>query len=269
MQMRLIFLLLCVPMWLQSTDLKPWFPRYLEIQSQFTYAHQRYCVVDSGTKTLKKSQKNDYYIGSLELAYDDVCGELEFTFSATGRHHLGPDTAEGTFRYQLLDDIVGDFASVVAGGTVRQVFSLSLKDISTMHHGGIEGELHVSVGKEFTVYDTWSSRVWTVGGIGVGDHGSPWIFGEAAFENNIFEQQRFRVFAEANYGLGDDNLNIFVPFGGYGSILHQSIDVGVMYRYMFECDGWLSLAVAHRVHAKNCPKQVNLFVLSYLYPFGL
>ncbi|MEC7839485.1 MAG: hypothetical protein VX777_05560 [Chlamydiota bacterium] len=269
MLLRLSLLILCLPLGLQAIDLKPWFPRYLEIQSQLSYFHQRYCSVDSGSTTIEKSQKNDFYTGSLELAYDDICGEVEFTFSSTGRHHLGPDNAQATFRYQVLDDVIGDFASVVAGMTVRQVFSLSLKDISTLFHGGIEGEAHLAIGKEFTCYNTWSSRMWSVAGLGIADHGSPWIFGLSAFEVNWYETQRFRVFAEANYGLGEKNLNVFVPFNGYGNILHQSIDVGIMYRYMFENDGWLSLTVAHRAHAKNCPKQVNFFGVSYLYPFGL
>jgi hypothetical protein len=266
-RLLLIPLLFCSS-WLSGTDLKPWFPRYLEFQSSFTYLHQQYYKVDEGARTIHWRSKDDFYHTGLELAYDDLCGELELTFSSTKRHHLGPDNAKATLRYQVLDDIIGDPVSLVAGVTVSQVFALSLKDISTFNHGGIEGEFHLSVGAECPCWDTWTSRWWAVGGIGLGDHGSPWLHGELAWEKNWCEQQHFRLFAEAIYGLGDENLDVFI-FDGYGPIRHQSIDLGAMYRYTFECDGSLSLGYAHRLHARNCPENANIYYVTYEYPFGL
>ncbi len=266
---RLCFSLLFLPLFVQATDLKPWFPRYLEIQSRFTYLHQQYCKVDVDGDTFHKRSKDDFYTGSLELAYDKYCGELEMTFSGTGRHHLGPDSLVGTFRYQLMDDITGDAASIVAGVSVSQVFSLSLKDISTFHHGGIEGEFSVAVGREFTCRDTWSARAWAVAGVGVGDHGSPWLHGILALEKNFGLGNRFRVYAETLDGLGGKDLDISKDFGGYGSVCHQSIDIGVLYRYGFGCDSSLSVGYETRVLANNCPKQVQVLYFRYLYPFGL
>lgn len=264
----LLFLLLTMTSLASATDLKPWFPRYLEFQSYFTYLHQQYCKVNEGTRSIYWRSKDDFYSAGLELAYDDFCGELEFTFSGTKRHHLGPDNAKATLRYQVLDDIIGDPVSLVAGVTVTQVFALSLKDISTFHHGGIEGEFHLSVGKECADWDVWSSRWWVVGGIGVGDHGSPWIHGEIAWEKNWCDRHRVRLYSVGIYGLGDENLDVF-QFDGYGDIQHQSIDVGAMYRYTFDCEGSLSVGYAYRVHARNCPKEVNIYYVTYDYPFGI
>lgn len=268
MRSLLLIPLLLTSSWLSGTDLKPWFPRYLEFQSTFTYLHQQYCDVNEGTRTIYWKSKDDFYTAGIELAYDDYCGELECTFSSTRRHHLGPDNIKGTLRYQILDDIIGDPVSLVAGVTVAQVFSLSLKDISTFHHGNLEGEFHLSVGKECPCYDTWRSRWWSVAGIGIGDHGSPWLHGEFAWEYNWCDRQRVRIYAVGIYGLGDENLDVFL-FDGYGPIMHQSIDFGAMYRYTFACDGSLSIGYAHRLHARNCPSHVNIYYISYEYPFGL
>jgi len=259
--------LLCAPA--SATDLKPWFPRYLEFQAKGTFLHQQYCEVDSGSKTLSKESKDDFYTASLELAYDPFCGEIEATCAATGRHHLGPDNIKATLRYQILDDITGDSVSLVAGISLAQVFALALKDISSFHHGGIEGELHLSVGKENSCLSTWNSRWWAVGGIGVGDHGSPWLHGEAAWEKNWEDKYRFRLFMDALYGTGHNSLHLNRPFHGYGGIRHQSIDIGGLFRYATDCALLIDLSYARRVHAANSPKDVNLYVIAVTYPFGI
>lgn len=252
-----------------ATDLKPWFPRYLEIQSRFTWSHQYYSSIDGGSKIYKKTAKNDFYTGSLELAYFNLCGEVEGTFSSTGSHHLAPDSINATLRYQILDDVIGDPVSLVAGITVNQVFSLALKDINVFHHSHFEGEVHLAVGKEVTCHDTWITRYWGVAGIGVGDQGSPWLHFEAAWEKNWFYGQITRVFANSLFGLGKENLSLYHPFKGYGSIRHQSIDLGALHRYTFENDLEITLGAFFRVYSKNCPRNVSGFFLSLLYPFGL
>lgn len=266
---RFWIFIFCIPFVIQATDLKPWFPRYLEIQPRFTYLHQYYSKVDTNLGTQCKISKNDFYTGSIELAYDNICGELETTVASTGGHHLAFDDVSGTFRYLLLDDVIGDPVSLVAGVTVTQVFSPALRDINTFYHGGIEAEFHLSIGKEVTSYNTWDSRTWGVAGLGIADHGSPWVHGELAWEKNWCERQHFRIFAEGIYGLGRHSLDLCIPFHGYGSIRHQSIDVGALYKYFFWDANSLTLGYAYRVHSKNCPKNVSSIFVSYMHPFGL
>lgn len=253
---------------LYGTDLKPWYPRCLEFQSSFTYLHEQYCEVDEGTRVIHHPSKDDFYRAGLELAYDPFAYELEVTFSSTREHHLAPDTIQGTVRYQLLDDIVGDPVSLVTGVTVTQVFTQSLKDISTFHHGGIEAEFHVAVGRECPCYNTWVSRYFGVGGFGIADHGSPWLHGILAWEKNWFDKHHVHLYLNALYGLGDQDLNVF-DFDGYGSIRHQSIDLGAQYRYIFCTYSSLTAGYAHRVHAKNGPKNTNIYYIKFNYPFGL
>lgn len=258
-----------LPACLAATDLKPWFPRSLEFQPRFTYLHQQYTEVDTGRGVCCKRSKDDFYTASLELAYAEYCGEIETTFAGTGSHHLGPEDVSLTLRYQLFDDVIGDPVSLVAGVTLSQVFSLALKDISTFYHGTAQGEIHAAIGRECSTWTTWSSRWWVVGAFGAGDHGSPWIRGEAAWEKNILEMQQVRFFIHTLYGLGRNDLELNVPFEGYGPIRHQSVDVGLQYRYTFDCDSILSAGFIRRVYSRNCPKDVNIYFVRYLYPFGL
>jgi len=252
-----------------GTDLKPWYPRYLEFQSRFTYLHQQYSEIDTKVGCIERGANNDFYTGSLQLAYDVYCGELETTFSGTRRHHLGPDNIKGTFRYQILDDVIGDPVSLVAGVSLSQVFSLALKDVSVFHHGQLEGELNVALGSECSTWTSWLSRWWTIVALGTGDHGSPWVRGELDWEYNWHEKHRLRIFTDMLFGLGGQRLRLFVPFEGYGPVRHQSVDFGVVYRYALVSDGALSIGYSRRLFARNCPKEVNFYFVQFLYPFGL
>lgn len=253
---------------LAGADLKPWFPRYLEIQSSAAYWHQQYNAVSEGGGSKKWKSNDDFFHLALEASYESLCGELEGTLASTKRRHFGADNVSATLRYQLLDDIIGDPVSLVAGATVSQVFSQALKDVSVFHHGRIEGELHLSVGRESTSWEVWTSRWWGVGAVGVGDHGSPWLRGEFAWEKNWCNTQFLRFYAMVLGGLGENSLNVY-DFDGYGPIAHRSIDVGAMYRYTFPYGTTLSVAYARRLYAKNCPEKTNCYYFAYDYPFGL
>lgn len=253
----------------EATDLKPWFPRYLEFQSRFTYLHQQYHEIDTKVGCISRGANNDFYTGSLQLSYDVYCAELETTFSATRRHHLGPDNIKATFRYQILDDVIGDPVSLVAGISLSQVFALALKDVSVFHHGQLEGEVNLALGSECPTWTSWLTRWWTVLALGTGDHGSPWVRGELAWERNWVDKHRFRLFTEMLFGLGGQRLRLFVPFKGYGPVHHQSIDFGLLYRYSLPCDGALSVGYSRRLFGKNCPVNVNFYFVQLLYPFGI
>ncbi len=269
--MRKIWIpLFFIPFTLSATDLKPWFPRYLEIQPQVTFLHTQYNLVDKGKKNGRKKTRDGFLNGSVEIAYDAFCGEIEANFCSENYKNFVTNDLSGTLRYQVFDDVIGDPVSVVVGATVRQVFDPGLKNITVFYHGGIEGEFHLSVGKEFSRESMWTSRAWTDCSLGIADHGSPWIKGEVCWEKNWCETDFFKLFAQGIYGLGHHDLHLSRPFNGYGSIRQQAIDVGASYKQLFVCNGSsLTFGYSRRVHAANCPKEVNTVFLTYLHPFGL
>jgi len=58
-------------------------------------------------------------------------------------------------------------------------------------------------------------------------------------------------------------------FRGYGNIHHQSIDLGLSYRYLFDIGLNVELSYSYRCFAKNCPQNVNAIMCMFEYPFGL
>ena len=144
-----------------------------------------------------------------------------------------------------------------------------MHDISSFHHGHIEGEVHLSFGKKYgyPCSKDYLFRWWNVVGIGIADEGSPWIREDAACEYNYDDVHQFRGFVNTLWGTGKDNLHPH-HFKGYGNIKHKSVDVGIRYGYTIGCWGTLSIQYARRVYAYNFPKNANLALFEYYFPFG-
>ena len=137
------------------------------------------------------------------------------------------------------------------------------KDISQACEG------HVAVGKEFECRQFWTSRIWGMGAVGIGDVGSVWVKGDLVWEHNWWDRQQCSLFTHTLWGLGEKRLNLAIPFKGYGSIAHQSVDLGGRYAYFFECGITLHVEYAYRVYARNCPERTSIASIGLKYDFGL
>jgi len=193
--------------------------------------------------------------------------ELEAVLADTRHRSFGFDSLLLTGRHLFFNDIVGDPVSLSAGLTIIQAFKPAWHDISVFHHGGIACEGHVSVGKELSCQQFWTSRLWGVAAIGVGDVGSPWLRGDITWEHNWWDVHQLSLFAHTIWGLGGNTLNLSERFKGYGSLHHQSVDVGFRYTYGFEYGIAAHLDYAYRVFARNCPKNANFISVGLFYPF--
>lgn len=257
------------PMLLGATELTPWLERDLELQPRVTWLHQKFSKIYTPHRTFRRSANDSFYTLSMEVTGLDYGVEVEVSVAHTQHQRNDCDNFRLTGRYRWLNDILGDPVTLTTGVTYIQAFRHSLYDISSFHHGKTECEAHVVIGKEYSTLSTWNSHWWAVFALGLGDHGSPWLRGEAAWEKNWCDQQRVRVFMHALCGCGGNNIHHIDHFHGYGAIRHRSIDLGARYSYRFCFDGVLSLEYARRVYAQNFPSQANLVLLSFLYPFGL
>lgn len=268
--MKHLFLFILFAPFLEATERMPWFPRYLELQPRATWLYQDYSKVDTAQGSKHHSSHDNFLFLSLSGAYDRWAAELEASAAATRHRHFTPSDITLTGRYQWLDDIIGDAVSFTTGFTVAQVFKLAVHDISCFYHGGIQLEAHAAAGKEFAICEQfWVSRAWGVLGLGIADHGSPWVRADLAWEQNVWDVHRFRIFADSLWGLGRNNLALKRHFHGYGPIRHQSIDLGFLYSHQFAMGAIIDLGYAYRVHAHNCPEHVNKVFVSLLYPFSL
>lgn len=261
------FLILGVP--LGATDLKPWFGNTLEIDAQAACQFYIYHLIDDWHKTQHRNSCDALYDISASTSYNDLAGEIEAVTSSTHYCSFGMDSIKLTGRLRLLNDIVADPLSLVTGVSISQVFKPGLRNLSSFHHGGIECEGTLAAGKEFSLMQYWISRWWTVFGVGVADMGYPWIRGNLSWEHNFCEKIHLNLFANSLWGLGYHQLGRIDHFHGYGSIRHQSIDVGFRVSSFSICGGDVRLEYAYRVFARNCPKGVHIAYASISYPFGL
>lgn len=255
---------------LHATELMPWTERDLELYPRFDYLVQHYDKIHSTSGSKRRTAYDHFFTLGLSGSYSAWSAEVETTLANTRHRSLGFDNLKLTGRYQWYNDILGDDTiSITPGITLSKASKVALKDLSSFHHGRNSAEAHLSIGKEMPCLDTWSSRGWGVLGIGVGDHGSPWLRSHLAWEKHFVPSMRWRVFCHALYGLGGNSLSFENGFSGYGSISHRSVDVGTSLQKATDCWGTFHLEYSRRVYACNFPQSADLVKISYIYPFGL
>lgn len=271
-QRNLLIIFLSISLGCWATDLKPWFGNDYEVEFRGTLLYQNYnSISTSCTCRHRHNNNNNDIFATFSAAYPfkRFSGEFEVTAASTRHQPYNWDNIRITGRYQWMNDIDGDPISLVTGLTVDQCFTGALHDISSFHHGHLEAEAHVAFGKTYgDLYEQgYLYRWWGVLGIGDADTGWVWLRGDVAGEYYYDDRHLFRGFMKTLWGTGHKDLN---PrhFDGYGKIQHRSVDLGIRYSYSMDCWGTVSLEYAHRVYAHNFPKDVNLLLFEYYYPFG-
>lgn len=267
------------PFFLFATELKPWLDTCFQIQAKGSALLQNYQQIYTPRKTIRHHAFDQFYTLSAEVAIPDcflsdnmnnaMSAEIELTVANTRRQHPNLDNIRLTGRYQFLNDIIGDPVSLTAGLTITQAFKNALFDVSSFHHGLIEAEATLSVGKEIPCEQFWATRCWGFLGCGIGDWGTFWLRGYAACEKNWCDVQQLRIFIESMYGFGQQNIHKPTHFRGYGKIKHRSVDLGFRYSYFFDYGSSLRIEYAFRPYAYNFPTFANLLEISFIYPFGL
>lgn len=252
-----------------STDFKPWYGRSLEFQPKADIVYQMYHHV-AGNRKIFSRYANDFFLNlSLANAFDVWAAEIETIYSDTRHHSFDFDCVKLTGRHLFLDDVIGDPVSLSVGLSMIVPVTVARNDISSFHHGDIEGLAHVALGKEFICSKFWLNRYYAAFGIGLANRGFAWLQAEINQEMHFFEGSIFRFFLKGLYGCGDRSLHKHRHFKGYGRIAHRSIDIGAEYTLEFDNYSTLSFEYAFRPFAFNFPYRVNLFKIEYCYPFGI
>lgn len=249
---------------LDAVDYKPWVGEMLEFEWRNEFFYQTYPSVSIGSHHKKHSSDDLFLTTSLSSSFMEFGVELEATQASTHRQRGGIDHLRGTVRYVWLDDVAGDPISLTSGVSFIQSFVPSLQDISSFHHGRSETELFVSLGKETPCGEVWLRRWWGVIGAGLAERGSPWLRFNLGYDFRSDNHQEWRLFCHTLWGLGERKLNVH-HFSGYGSIQHQSVDLGLRYTFLIDFFGSISFQYSHRIYARNFPAQTSLFMLEWLY----
>ena len=256
---------------LHATELKPWFGNVKELDLRASYIFQNYHDVSTKFGTVHHYSGDSYLNLSAAMTFTDfIYGEFEVLSGRTAQHDFGVDHERLTARYLFLNDVIGDPVSLAAGVSFTHVHTPALDDISNFYHGHYEYEAIASIGKETICREFWMNRWWGIFGLGVASKGSPWIRSEIAWEKNFWGEKEFGIFANSLWGLGDRGLNLEVPFHGYDSIKHQSVDLGARARFLLPCpDVYFTIQYSRRVYALNAPKNNNILLFSIFYNMGI
>lgn len=264
-------MMIALPFQIAAVDYKPWLGEMLEFDWRNEFFYQTYPSVSVGNHRKKHSSDDLFLTTSLSTSVMEYGIELEATQASTHRQSGGIDNLRGTLRYVWLDDVAGDPISLATGFSFIQSFVPSLKDVSSFHHGRSETELFVSLGKETPSSEIWMRRWWTVMGAGIAERGSPWLRFNLGYDfrsSSSSNHHEWRLFCHTLWGLGERKLNVN-HFSGYGAIEHQSVDLGLRYTFLIDYFGSISFQYSNRIYARNFPSQTSVFLLEWLYTFGL
>lgn len=253
----------------ESTERQPWLGNLYEFEFRPSLLYQSYSHLSSGSSSIKYSSDDLFLNLSLSNSVERFGLEGELVGAKTRRQRYCVDQIKLTGRAVLQDDIAGDPISVIAGLSLSEAFRPALHDVSSFHHGYSEAELFLSVGKEKTFESDWVSRWWALFALGTAaDRGSPWVRFNLACERAFCERQEIRLFLNTLWGTGHKQLR-FCHFKGYGSVQHQSIDLGFRYTYLLDFFGTASLEYSYRIHSRNFPENTHQLLAQVLYTFGL
>jgi hypothetical protein len=268
--LKKIFILTCLPFLMHATELKPWYGNSLVLESRSKVLYQQFNKL--ATTHDRKYVSNDVFLTeSLNVYLAQYAAEVEMTLAKTHKQHFNIDCLRLTGRYQFMDTVIDDPYSLVAGLTITQAGKPALYDPASFHHGLVNFEAHLSVGKEIASYHTWLHRYFTVLGVGISSgppKSKPWFRADFGYLHNFCDAQQIELFINTLFGLGRHNLKVH-SFRGYGPVRHQSVDLGVRYTKVLECGAKLIGEYSYRVWAKNFPKNANRVEIAMYYPLGL
>jgi hypothetical protein len=260
----LIAYCICSSAALSARNMAPWLGNVYEFQASGSYQHQA-----GGKIASRHHLGSDLAKASLLFVPDpNWSTELEFFVGRSTDSTAGFDSALFTVRYLLLNDVIGDLASVTAGLSLAQNSHRFMRDLLFMHHGRREAELHLAIGKEFGKDEAYYLHPWAAVFYGIAHHSSPWVRAELHFDTLVRDTHLVALFLQADKGLGSHRLSNPRHFQGYSHINYYLVDLGFTYQY--SCIGYGSAFVTlkKRLHARSCPRGVISIEIGLTVPFS-
>lgn len=260
---------LLFPFLVFGLEKQPWFGDIYEFHFLGGYAYSRFHKVEGAIDQLQDPFNVNLLFGELDFSFSPEWSvDADVEFADTTEQSFGFRSFAIQARYLWLDDIIGDWISLVSGLSARVTSPDSLRDVSCPSHGNVDVELSISLGKEFDSFRFWRYRLWGFGVLGMSNRGSPWLRGGLFFEGNLDDTHKWALYALGSHGYGRRTFVDIANFHGYGKIRQKSIDLGIRYGYRMGIWGTIRFDYIRRVKASLCPKNVNNFVVSYLLPFS-
>lgn len=246
----------------------PWYGDVFQFDVRAGYEYNFFKKVNRASPQLHSTFNTHVFGASLDLTAPDTWNwETELEFADTTTVSTGYRSFALQVRKLWLNDVACDPISLSTGFVYRDASSRMRKALSTPYHARGNFELHAAIGKEWSRCCDWIFRSYVVAAIGQGTRGSPWLRGDLYFWWNIEDCHQFYLYGRSYFGLGNQKTVPVDNFRGWSHIGHQSIDLGIGYRYFFGIYGILRFDYLYRVYARSYPERVNFFEFTYELPF--
>jgi hypothetical protein len=255
---------------LSAADYKPWFPPPFEFHGKIECLYENAQKVESSQGGFREDLDFASLRGGLNVTiWPRWNVEAELYLTHAEKIGFQYEASLLSLRYAWLDDIESDFCTLVTGVTCSFPGTPFLHNFSFPYHGYVNIEFHTTLGKEWTVHHDWLYRGFILGGFGIANRGSPWAHGLLSFEVKPCVCFWGGIFAEGIFGLGDHDIVPNLPFNGYASIGHQSIDIGAHLDYDCCYLGILIFKGWYNIYARNYIENYWGVSLSLLIPFSI
>jgi hypothetical protein len=267
---RLCLALVLFPVAGSALQIEPWFGNIYEFDLSLFYQYSRFDKVQSAKPQIKHPF-NDHLFGfdlGMPLS-DSFAVDLDLEIVDTPIQTWGYRSTGLQGRYLWMNDVEGDPVSFTTGLDIRQVSTDGLRDVSCPYHSQFDAQLTTAIGKEWSRGEFWKYRTFFFGAFGMANRGSPWARALLSFQGNICNRHQYRLFADSYWGFGNRHTVNTSDFDGYAKIHHQSIDLGIGYKFLSTYNGSLSLDYAYRVYAHSFPERASFITLTYEIPFSL
>lgn len=249
----------------------PWLDFPYEFHFTTAFAESYYSNISNAIyqESKYKNSFNEHIQFNLDVTtLSSLEAELELEFFQTKATNFTLESVGFEVRKQVSDDIQGDLLSTTIGASFRFVPDHALSDPFVPYQGLLNFEANLVLGKEFDQAFDWTKRGYLFLATGLANQGAPYLKA-----NGVFEMHRmhnlFGVFLNTYFGFGGRSKIDEKSFHGYGKIQHQSVDVGLRYKYLFDIYGSLSAEFSYRVYAFSFTKNQTVLEIRYWFPFSI
>lgn len=255
---------------LYAIDRYPWMERVLELEARTTQEYTHSSTIDGKEGTFDKRLYNNVTtLAALVTPWATINTEFDLSFNQTQKYDFNLDAFTIAARRQWMNDRVDDLVTVTTAAALCIPYWGHLRDLSSQHHGKFEVELSCSVGRELAVSQERYWPLWAAFYCGQSLEGRPWLGGELHCGFVCHQTHRVDLFAAAERGLGTDRLKESTHFLSWSHMHYEWVDLGMRYTYDNDRLWSAYAALASRVVAHLCPKNVLSIEAGLVIPFGL
>lgn len=270
--MKKFFFIIFSSTTLFAMEYAPWLTPLWEFESKVGYFYSHTERVESPAGSFKYVDNYHEIFGSLGTTiWPDLNVEAELVFGQSKHIPFSYEVFTCTGRKVFLDDVCGDWITATLGVTLAFPSTRILEDFNYGYHGHVNSELHLAVGREYRHYFSkeWKWRFWGLLGCGIAERGKPWIHGLLTFDQSLSRCSRLTLYTELLYGLGNENIQPFSSFKGYGLIDHRTIDFGGAWHYDLGVYATFTVLGYINLYARNFTDHAFGGSVMLTIPFGI